>query len=231
MKTKDFHIAPALSCIDILVALYDNILTENDKFILSKGHACLSLYIMLLKKGLNPDINKHHPDIDIENGIECTTGSLGHGLPISVGMALAKKLKNEKGFIYVLLSDGECQEGTTWESIQIAVHHKLDNLIIIIDNNKLQSLDFIKNILSSPTSLYDKFKSFGIKSLAIADGHNITMLTNMLKESHYNSPKVIIANTIKGKGISFIENKPEWHARFPTEEEYKKGCEELLENG
>lgn len=227
LEAKDYHLAPSLSCIDILTAIYDKVMTENDKFILSKGHACIALYAILRRKGFKPDVYKGHPDIDVENGIECTTGSLGHGLPVAVGMALAKKLKKEEGRIFVLMSDGECQEGTTWESLMIASHHKLDNLIVIIDYNKIQSLDYIANVLDiSP--LVDKIKSFGCQ-YHITDGHSVYAIQSRIQSQYIKAykPIVIIANTTKGKGISFMENKPEWHARLPNDEELKQAVKEL----
>ncbi|KKK81863.1 hypothetical protein LCGC14_2809120, partial [marine sediment metagenome] len=134
METGINHIASSLSVVEILCVLF-SIAGDNDKIILSKGHGCLGYYILLQEKGYNPPL-KAHPDIDIKNGIECTTGSLGHGLPIAVGMALAKKIKKEEGNIYVLMGDGECQEGTTWESLLIAHQHKLDNLFLFVDYNR-----------------------------------------------------------------------------------------------
>lgn len=206
------HIAPAYSIVEIVTLLYEEILTSDDKFILSKGHGCLALYNALRLKGKNP-ILSGHPDIQTNEGIECSTGSLGHGLPIAVGMALAKKIKNNDGTIYVLIGDGECQEGTTWESLMIASHHQLNNLVIIVDRNRLQALDKISNILSLG-NLKSKFESFGIFTLEI-DGHNFEDLKRAFEVSSSIVPKLIIADTIKGKGLSCMENKPEWHARFP----------------
>ncbi len=221
------HLAPALSCIDILTTLYYDIMTENDRFILSKGHACLALYTVLQEKGFNPDIHKGHPDIDIKNGIECTTGSLGHGLPIAIGMAWAKKIKKEKGNIYVVISDGELQEGTTWESLLIASHHKLDNLVVIIDYNKLQALNLIEDVLSVD-NLFNKITAFNCDCREVFDGHNINDLKKAInKKSIYEEPIVIIAHTIKGKGVSYMEGKSEWHARRPSDEEFSRAYKEL----
>lgn len=218
------HIAPAFSIVEILVALYEEVLKKNDKFILSKGHGCLSLYTVLRKKGFNPTISGH-PDIECDQGIECTTGSLGHGLPMGTGMALARKLKNKPGDIYVLMSDGECQAGTTWESILIASHHKLSNLTCVIDYNKLQSLGRVKDILSL-ASLREKFEAFDCYVIEI-DGHNFTEIISALKEKSPTQPKAVIAHTTKGRGVSFMENKPEWHNRLPNPEELKVAYEEL----
>ena len=224
VASKEAHIASAFSIIEILVALYEEVLADHDKFILSKGHGCLSLYSILRQHGLDPTISGH-PDIERDQGIECTTGSLGHGLPIGTGIALARKLSNKQGNIYVLVGDGECNEGTTWESALIAAQHKLDNLVVIIDNNKIQSLGKTEDILSM-NSLSVKFEAFNWHADEI-DGHNIQRIIDALKESPSGKPKVIIAHTVKGKGVSFMENRPEWHNRLPSEEELKVAQREL----
>jgi len=224
METRNGHIAPALSCVEIIEAVY-NIKTNDDKFILSKGHGCLALYVKLQELGYNPDIYKGHPDIDIENGIECTTGSLGHGLPVAVGMAYAKKLKKEDGRIFVLISDGELQEGTTWESLNLTKKFNLDNLIIIIDNNRLQALEETKNVIDID---YKILYNFGM--VLISDGHDINLIESAINHP-YKGVKIINAITTKGKGVLYMENKPEWHAKMPTEEEYKIACEELSGSG
>lgn len=225
LETGVGHLGGALSEIEILIALYDVIMKKEDKFILSKGHSCNPLYILLKEKGYNPMI-LGHPDIDVKNGIFCTTGSLGHGLPIGMGMALAKKRKKEKENIYVLMGDGECQEGTTWETIPLATKYQLDNLTIIIDNNKLQALESIDNV--SPINLRNIFREFGCYVTEI-NGHSFQELIPALKEKIYNRPKVIIAHTIKGKGVSYMENNPKWHGRSPTPERINPGIKELEE--
>lgn len=224
VKHRDSHIASAFSTIEILIGLYEEILKPQDKFILSKGHGCFSLYAILKRKGYNPKISGH-PDIDPENGIYCTTGSLGHGLPMGLGMALAKKIKKEDGKIYVLIGDGECQEGTIWESAKIACHHKLDNLMVITDYNKLQALGKIESILSLG-SLKSKFEAFGWHVSDI-DGHNLEEIISALKKNTAHHPRMIIAHTIKGKGLSFMENDPKWQSRFPDPDELKKAYEEI----
>ena len=181
------HLASAFSIIEILIAL-DEVLKEHDKFILSKGHGCLSFYIALRHKGFNPIISEH-PDIQVEQGIECTTGSLGHGLPIGLGMAFAKKFKKDDGRIYVLMSDGECQEGTTWESLLLASHHKLDNLVSIVDHNKLQALGRIEEILSLG-NLMDKFTAFGC-DVSEVDGHSPTEIIKALEKENETLKKRI----------------------------------------
>lgn len=225
LKEEHGHIAPAMSTVEIMYTLFDKIMTKDDKFILSKGHACLSLYVMLKRKGLNPNTYWGHPEIDVENGIECTTGSLGHGLPVAVGMALAKKFKKEPGKVYVLMGDGECQEGSTWESIQIAVHNHLNNLVIIVDANELQALNSICYVLSGPELLY-KFDAFGCHSNQV-DGHELDELEEVLKADSGDEPHCIIADTVKGCGMKCAECIPEWHYRIPTEEQLKQIYEDL----
>ena len=226
LKYKDGHIAPAFSVIEILVALHNEILKKDDKIILSKGHGCLSLYASLIDKGFNPKITGH-PDVDVKQGIFCTTGSLGHGLPIGVGMAFARKFKKEKGHIFVIIGDGECQEGTIWESLNLAQKYKLDNLTVIVDYNKLQALTTIKEVMNE-TNLKDKFKAFGCQVIEI-DGHNFNELLDNLSTMKIEKdiPRVIIADTIKGKGLSFMENKPEWHSRIPEGKLLEQAYEEL----
>lgn len=224
MKTNNGHIASSLSCIDIIDSIY-NVMDKNDHFILSKGHAALALYTVLIERGFSPDVYKLHPDIDIKNGIEISSGSLGHGLPVAVGMALSKKLKKEKGNIIVLIGDGECQEGTTWESLMVASYHGLDNLMVIIDNNKIQALDYVNNV-SSMSPLLEKFVAFGASVIQIS-GHSTNMIKKNVPFGLRGTPNVIIANTIKGKGISFIENSIEWHNRLPNKEELDLAYKEL----
>jgi len=224
MKTGEGHLGGSYSTIETLISLYDEVLKPQDTFILSKGHVCYPYYILLQEQGYNPKISGH-PDIDVENGIPCTTGSLGHGLPIGIGMALAGKVKKEKGDIYVLMGDGECQEGTIWESALIAPHHKLDNLIGIVDRNDLQALDNTENILSLG-NLGKKFREFGWHVSEI-DGHNFNEIIPALKYREIGKPHMIIANTVKGKGVSYMENNPKWHVRLPNEDELKQAYREL----
>lgn len=226
IKTGHSHLGGSLSIVEILISLYDQVMNKNDKFILSKGHACLGFKILLKEKGFSPSFSGH-PDIDEENGIYCTTGSLGHGLPIGVGMAFARKFLNQEGHIYVLVGDGECQEGTIWESLLLAKNFKLNNLTVIVDHNKLQALGKIYNF-SEEDSLKKKFYAFGFNTLEI-DGNNFTEILNSLdaKNIDSDSPRAIIAHTIKGKGISFMENDFKWHTRLPNEEEVKQAYKEL----
>ena len=226
IEKGEAHLGGSFSMIEILLTIYENFLKKNDKFILSKAHASFPLCILLREKGFDTKI-KTHLEIDEKNGISCTTGSLGHGLPIATGMAFARKKLNKKGKIFVLVSDGECQEGTTWESLLIASKHKLDNLIIIVDYNKLQALNKLKDALPLD-NLTAKFKAFNCNCIEIKDGHNFKSLIKGFKQiKKIGKPNVIIANTIKGKGIKEFENDTIWHARQLKGEEIKIGKKRL----
>ncbi len=234
---KEGHIPSSLSILDIMYVLYDKVLDidsikedkiDRDRFILSKGHASLGLYVILDHFGLLKDDINTFCDVDSKLGghptdkifgVESSTGSLGHGLPIGVGLALAYKIKKYKNKVYVLVGDGEANEGTIWESALLAKHHNLNNLYCIIDFN--HSTDRAVDL----GNLKLKFDSFGWNVIEI-DGHNHD---NILKALTVPSikPTCIVANTIKGKGIPIIENNPEWHHKFPNEEEYKQIMNEL----
>ena len=212
IEKGEAHLGGSFSMIEILIYLYEKILKKNDKFILSKSHASFPLSILLREKGLKTKLTTHL-EIDPRNGVHCTTGSLGHGLPIAAGMAFAKKIKKEKGNIYVMISDGECQEGTTWETLLISSKHKLDSLIILVDYNKIQALTTLKEGLPLE-NLYDKFNSFNCNVINIKNGHSFKEIKkgfSKIKKS--KKPNVLIFNTIKGKGIKKFENDPVWHAR------------------
>ena len=224
LELGEGHMGGSLSEIELLISLYDFILKKEDKFILSKGHACLPLYSLLSEKGFSPKITPH-PDLDEKNGIYCTTGSLGHGLPIGVGMAFARKIKKKPGKIFVLISEGDCQEGTTWESSLIASKYKLDNLVVIIDHNKVQALDRVDDALPLG-NLKAKFQEFGFHVVEI-NGHNFEEIIPALQTKVIEKPFLIIAHTIKGKGVSFMEDNPEWHGKRPTPERLKEAYEEL----
>lgn len=213
-QTGNGHIASALSIVEILIAVYEH-MKWGDRFILSKGHGCLSWYALLQDMGFNPVLGGH-PDIDPLNGIICTTGSLGHGLPMAVGMAYAKKYLNDPYKVYVLMGDGECQEGTLWESLLLIKHHKLSNLTIIVDYNRLQALDKTENILDlNDIAMF--FETMGIYVFEV-EGHRIPDI-KFAFQSIMSGPKVILAYTVKGKGVSFMENNPIWHSRLPNDQE------------
>ena len=226
IQKGEAHLGGSFSMIEILISLFAVIMKKEDKFILSKSHSSFPLCLLLKDKGLNPKLTTHL-EIDVDNGIYCTTGSLGHGLPIATGMAFARKIKKNIGKIYVIISDGECQEGTTWESLLIASKHKLDNLIIIVDYNKIQALSTLKDALPLH-DLVKKFKSFNFNCVDIKNGHSFKSIISSLKKKIIkNKPTAFILNTIKGKGIKEFENDPVWHARKLAGEEIKIGKKRL----
>tara|TARA_B100000767_G_scaffold273068_2_gene302242 strand:+ start:553 stop:1383 length:831 start_codon:yes stop_codon:yes gene_type:complete len=234
------HMGSAMSLIEILRVLYDKILNFNpkkpkdenrDRMILSKGHGCLALYALLAdKKFFNKktlttasrfnSILGGHPEYDKVPGVEASTGALGHGPAIGAGMAMAAKLKKQKHKIYVIVGDGEINEGSFWETSMIASKHKLENLHVIIDYNKIQSYGRTKEVLDLEP-LKDKLKSFGY-NVAELNGHNVSKLYNYFKriKKNKNKPTALICHTIKGKGFPFAENNPRWHHKnFFTKEE------------
>jgi transketolase len=248
-KTKSPHIGPSFSIVEILVALYfkylntspdDPLNNKRDRFILSKGHACPALYAVLAERGFlsDEDLNgfavdggllEQHPNRDIQKGIEVSTGSLGHGLSMGVGMALAGKVDKKTYRTFVLLSDGELNEGSVWEAAMFAGHHKLNNIVAIIDCNKIQALGFTKDVIDLEP-LSKKWSSFGW-SVKEIDGHDLQEIEDTLRTVPFEKdrPSVVIAHTIKGKGVSFMENELLWHYRTPDSNEYQKALEELSE--
>lgn len=245
-KARCAHLASAFSCTDILATLYWKILkvdpenpkaSERDRFILSKGHGAMALYSTLAHKGFFPEklldtfgepgtILAEHPDPDLP-GVEAATGSLGHGLSFGIGMALAGRIQQKNYRVYALLSDGECNEGSVWEAAMFAPAHKLENVTAIIDFNKWQATGRSTEILALEP-LTEKWKSFGWSTHEI-DGHNLNELYEVLSKVPDGSgkPIAIIANTIKGKGVSFMEDDNNWHYRVPDENEIIKAKKEL----
>lgn len=240
------HTGGSLSITDILVTLYYGIMNikpqepqweERDRFILSKGHSVESLYCILADKGFfdKEELKTYcqfgsrligHPNNKVP-GVEMNTGALGHGLSISVGIAKAAKMDKKNYKVFTVMGDGELEEGSNWEAAMSASHFKLDNLIGIVDRNKLQITGETEEIMSLEP-LSDKWKSFGWEVIEV-DGHDHEQLYSILKNTplKFGKPTLIIAHTIKGKGVSFIENKVEWHHRVPTDEELAKAIEEL----
>ncbi len=206
------HLGGSFSMIETLIYLFEKVLKKKDRFILSKSHASFPLCLLLRKKGLKPKMTTHL-ELDVKNGIYCTTGSLGHGFPISSGMALANKIQKKKEKIYVMISDGECQEGTTWETLLISSKHKLNNLILLIDYNKIQALSKLEDALPL-NNLSKKLKSFNWNVLSVKNAHSFYDLEKSFKKIvNQKKPTALILNTIKGKGIKEFENDPIWHAR------------------
>ena len=220
------HLGGSFSIIEMLLALYENIMLDEDKFILSKAHASFPLCLLLRSKGFYPKLSTHL-ELDPENGIHCTTGSLGHGLPIATGMAIARKRLGRPGRIYIMISDGECQEGTTWESLLIAAKHELDNLIVLVDYNKIQALTTLTEALPLE-SLSAKFRAFNWECEEVMDGHCYDQLLPVLGRTNNSSkPRALIVHTVKGKGIRAFENDPAWHARKIKGEDLQIGRKEL----
>ena len=234
-SAKSSHIGSCFSIVEILYTIYFHQLKNQDTFILSKGHAALALYCTLnqkriLSKTLLDSYGKNNSNLMSHvshkvKGVEFSTGSLGHGLPYAVGKALGEKINKKKNNIYVLMSDGELNEGTTWESLLFASHHKLDNLFVIIDYNKIQSLDFVKNVLEIEP-LETKIRSFNCNVCNI-NGHNVKQISKSFKSKKNKKPNVIIANTIKGKGVNFMENSILWHYKSPDKDQLMKALDQL----
>src|SRR2546421_5520218 len=241
------HVGSAFSMTDLLAVLYTKILrvdpnrpdwAERDRFILSKGHACAPLYAVLAERGFFPAewlndfyqngarLAGHATHVGVP-GVEVSTGSLGHGLPIACGMALVGKRDGKAHRVFTMLSDGECDEGSTWEAVLFAPHHRLDNLIAIVDYNKIQSLGTVKEVLDlEPFAA--KWRAFGWAVREI-DGHDLEQIEQVLSNVPFEAgkPTCVVAHTIKGKGVSFMENKLLWHYRAPTLPEMAKALAEL----
>lgn len=232
------HMGAAFSVADILAVLYfDGVLRydaqnpnweERDKFILSKGHACYALYAALAEAGYYSEEELYHvgqtnskfgghPKLYDIPGVEASTGALGHGLSFAIGIAYANKVDKRESHVYVVLGDGECQEGSIWEGALSAPTLELDNLTVIIDYNKLQAMDNLESIVHMKP-LADKWKNFGWNVVEV-DGHNHKEIKTALLTRRVGIPTLVIANTVKGKGVSFMENVPIWHYRMPNEKE------------
>ncbi len=247
-KTNDSHIGGGYSSIDIMSVLYTKILglsKENlndpnrNVFILSKGHIAASMYAILAYAEIISmgDLDKHvmngenyagHTRKYVVPGIEASTGSLGHGLSIGIGMAYAKRLQGVGGNVYVLMGDGECNEGSVWEAAMFAARFQLSNLAFIVDRNMLQSYGSDNHVLNMG-DLAAKFNAFGCNAVDV-DGHDHDSLYDVLSNSCRKdpcAPMAIIAHTIKGKGVSFMENRLEWHFKSPNDEQLKIALEEL----
>ena len=244
---KSSHVGSVLSIADILAVLYSEVLKINpaepkwegrDRFILSKGHAGAGVYAALAETGFfsSEVLSTHckdgstlsgHISHKLNPGVEFSTGSLGHGLSVSAGIALSLLYKKSKSRVFCLMSDGECDEGSIWEAAMFASHHKLKNLTAIIDYNKLQSLDNVSATLALEP-LRDKWESFGWQVSEIS-GHNHSEIFSALTEPGLdtNKPILVIANTIKGKGVSFMENSVLWHYRSPQDIDYINALHEL----
>lgn len=246
-SAKSGHSGGALSIADILTVLYFNQMNVNpempqsnlrDRLVLSKGHASAALYAVLAERGF---INKEdlktfrklgsnlqgHPDMEKVPGVDMSTGSLGQGLSIANGMAIASKMDNLGCRVYCILGDGEIEEGQIWEAAMTSNKYELDNLCVILDNNGLQ-IDGKVEEVKALDCLYSKWESFGFNVIP-CDGHNIEMLIDSFEKARQTKgqPSIIIARTVKGKGVPFMENKAEWHGKAPNDEQYERAMKAL----
>lgn len=244
---KSGHPGGALSCADILACLYFSELRINpkkpqdpdrDRIVLSKGHSCPALYTAMAMKGYFDkkelknfrhlgSLTQGHPDMKTMKGIDMSAGSLGQGFSVACGMALAGKINGKDYRTYAIIGDGESQEGQIWEATMFAAHYKLDNLCLIVDNNGLQIDGRVKDVMNV-MPYASKFKAFGWNVISV-DGHNVEEILDAFEKAKNTKgkPSVIIAKTVKGKGVSFMENQASWHGKAPNEEQYKQAKEEL----
>ncbi len=247
-KTNTPHLGSCLSCVDILVAAYFHVLRldpanlrapERDRFILSKGHAAPALFQVLALRGFYPlslldDYGQdgslfaeHAPTPDHLPGIEAATGSLGHGLPMGLGMALAGRIHGRSYRVYALLSDGECNEGSVWEAAMVAGAHRVERLAVVIDFNKWQATGRSEDVMGA-NPLAAKWRAFGWNTYEV-DGHDLPGLVRLMRNvpDRSGKPVAIVAHTIKGKGVSFMEDDNNWHYRIPTEQEVAEAKKQL----
>lgn len=246
-QAQSGHPGGALSCCDILAVLYFNHMNidakkpnapERDRFVLSKGHCSTALYATLARKGyFSPELLKGfrniesnlqgHPDMNKVPGVDMTTGSLGQGMSCAVGMAIASKMDKAGYKVYCLVGDGEIEEGQIWEAAMSASKNKLDNLCVIVDHNKLQIDGKVEDI-ADLVDIKEKFESFGFYAVTV-DGHDVEEIIHALQavKQKKGMPSVIIANTIKGKGVSYMENEVSWHGKAPNKEQYEQAIKEL----
>jgi transketolase len=237
------HIAPAFSCLETVDLIYHGLMRRQnghspDTFIMSKGHGCMAQYVILESLGVlsADDLAKYckpngrlgaHPDYGVP-GIAASTGSLGHGLSMAVGMAYAEKIKQTGGAVYAVLSDGEVQEGSTWEAFMMGSTLEVNNLVAFIDNNDFQSLGRTSETHPSFYPLTDKFRAFGWETVEL-NGHDADAIYHSVTSREGKKPMAVICKTVKGRGVSYMENVPIWHYRAPNKEEYQKAINELIE--
>ena len=238
------HAAPAFSCTEIVDVIYNDLMRwpgkgeSPDVFLMSKGHGCMIQYVILEEMGVlsRQDLDDYckpggqlgaHPDFGVP-GIAASTGSLGHGMGIAAGMAYGEKLQNRDGLVYLVLSDGECQEGSTWEGAMMAANLNLDNLVAFVDLNDFSGLERMSEGHPAFHPLLEKFLSFGWEGVRV-NGHDADQIQAAVRDRKGGKPFVVAAETVKGKGVSFMEHVPIWHYRAPTPEEYEQACTELVE--
>jgi len=247
-KTKTPHLGSCLSCVDILVAAYFEVVQIDparpadegrDRFILSKGHGAAALFQVLALRGFYPEsmldtygedggiFAEHPPAPSHLPGIEAATGSLGHGFPMGLGMALAARIRDQRYKVFALVSDGECNEGSTWEAAMLAASQKMKNLAVVVDFNKWQATGRSEDVMGH-SPLADKWRAFGWSASEV-DGHDMAALVRRLRQVPDGSgkPVAIVAHTVKGKGVSFMEDDNNWHYRIPTADEVRSAKREL----
>lgn len=237
-EAQSGHPAGSLSSVEILTSLYFGLMEKDDKFFLSNGHVCPAWYSVLIEKGLieRDLLNSYaklgsplqgHPERSRLSLVENTSGPLGLGLAQAAGFAKALKMDSKSGYVYVMSSDAEHEEGNHWEAVLLASQFKLDNLILFVDRNRIQ-IETMTDQIAPLSSLSDKYRSFGWNTLEI-NGHDLDEIFESVKNAKENtkSSTVIVANTTAGKGISFMESNPAWHAKAPNKGEYEKAMEEL----
>lgn len=244
--SKSSHVGTCLSIVEILYTLYGKIMNvdpcepgkpDRDKFILSKGHGGAALYATLAEFGFFPKsgLDRYyidggllpgHLDRTAVPGIEVSSGSLGHGLSLGLGMAIANRIDNRPGHIYVLLGDGECNEGSVWEAVMLASTLGLTNMTAIVDYNKIQSFGRTNEIINQ-SNMAERWRAFGWEAHEV-DGHNVEQLEEVFRLSQ-TGPKAVIAHTVKGKGVSFMEDRLEWHYKSPNDQQYETALRELGE--
>lgn len=234
------HIGSSLSCLDILTYLFFHQLKKDDRFILSKGHAALALYVVLAKKNIIDEaildsfysqgtlLAAHPPCSGKLDGITFGTGSLGHGLSLATGFALSNRFTGKSNNVYCVLSEGDCNEGATWEAALFASQHKLNNLFVIIDNNKMQGFGKMEDVINLEPFL-DKWRSFNFDVVSCEgnDFNSLLSAFNTLNDLNSESPKCIIARTVKGHGVSFMENKLDWHYLPMDNDQYVQALKEV----
>ncbi|MGC8618733.1 MAG: 1-deoxy-D-xylulose-5-phosphate synthase N-terminal domain-containing protein [Thermoplasmata archaeon] len=235
-ETKMAHIGSDMSCLNVLLILYTKTIGDKDKFVLSKGHAALALYSVLhyvgiLKDNVYNTLGKdgsllgEHPLYGID-GLEFATGSLGHGLPLAAGMALAKRMNLEEGTVYVLLSDGECQEGSSLEAMNFIARERFNNIVCIIDSNKWQAYD---RTLIPIEKVKKEFEAAGWEDIREVDGSKLEDIYSALAEGNRNGPRLVISHSVMSMGVRSMEDKLEWHYRPPTKEQAERFIKELEE--
>ncbi len=247
-EAKSGHPGGSLSCLEMMSAIFFTQIKmtkenanslERDRFVLSKGHAAPALYAVLAELGILEEEElltlrkigsrlQGHPCMRKVPGVDMSTGSLGQGISAAVGMALSNKYHENPYRIYTILGDGECQEGEVWEAAMCAAHYKLDNLMAFVDHNHLQIDGDVRDVMN-PTPIDEKFKAFGWHVIVLEDGHDFDAIVAAIEEAKTvkGKPTVVVANTIKGKGVSFMENKASWHGVAPNAEQRDQALEEL----